>query len=138
MFLPKASSAASSAPQLYTGGCPNPPRHASHGSLALSGVIPGPHRPTLPVWAEGFEIEDFSRRGLDLGVRARMESDRTGVRTTCDLRPPAGVLEGGDPLATPNGWRIPRADALAERVRRSWRSEPPTARLGSDAPHDDT
>ena len=53
---------------MYTVDCTTPSRHVYRISLALSGLAPGPHRLTLPAWAGGYEIEDFSRRVFDLAV----------------------------------------------------------------------
>ncbi len=122
MLLPKVPSAAQ---MMYTGDCTDPLRHGYLASLAVSGHISEPHRPTLPVWAGGSEIEDFCRGVFDLGVRARMETSRTVVRTACDPGPATGVLVGGDPLAAPNGWRIPSADTRAERLRAECRPGDP-------------
>lgn len=55
---------------MYTVDCTDPSRHVYRVSLALAGLAPGRHRLTLPVWAGGYEIEDFSRRVFDLAVRA--------------------------------------------------------------------
>ncbi len=54
---------------MYTVDCTDPSRHVYRVSLALAGLAPGRHRLTLPVWAGGYEIEDFSRRVFDLVVR---------------------------------------------------------------------
>ncbi len=54
---------------MYTVDCTDPSRHVYRVSLALSGLAPGPHRLTLPVWAGGYEIENFSRHVFDLAVR---------------------------------------------------------------------
>lgn len=52
-----------------------------------------------------------------LGIISGTEGGRAVVRTAYDPGPAAGVLDPGDQLVALNGWRIPSAEALAERVR---------------------